>query len=226
MNKFEKTLMMWNHGVFRGAQAKLAKALHVSTATVALWATGKRNPSKGYVAMMAKLFNLDEYEVLRLFMPGAYQDPTVSTNVLRETPTDFIYNTDTESLPPQSNSVVLPCLASIPVSFPDYDPADVIEWWTLPRRYTRGAKYLIPYTEGNSSPAASREDLYLIKPETEFLDGKIMLVKVKDKYLVKRVYRENGQIVLYEQDHTKYKSFSVKQIIPVGVVVRKIVDIQ
>ena len=45
MNQFEKQLEKWNNGVLRGAQAKLARILKVSTATVALWTTGKRNPS-------------------------------------------------------------------------------------------------------------------------------------------------------------------------------------
>ena len=59
MNKFEKQLEKWNNGVLRGAQAKLAKILNVSTATVAFWATGKRTPSKGYIAQMAQLFGMD-----------------------------------------------------------------------------------------------------------------------------------------------------------------------
>ena len=67
MNKFEKQLEKWNGGVLRGAQAKLAKILKVSTATVALWTTGKRHPSKGYAQQMAALFGLDLYGVTRLF---------------------------------------------------------------------------------------------------------------------------------------------------------------
>ena len=59
MNKFEKQLEKWNRGVLRGAQARLAKALGVSTATTALWATGKRRPSKGYAEQMARLFGMN-----------------------------------------------------------------------------------------------------------------------------------------------------------------------
>ena len=218
--------MIWNHGILRGAQAKLAKELHVSTATVALWATGKRNPSKGYIAMMAKLFNLDEYEVLRLFIPGTYPDNPPHTNALHENSAEFIYNTDTELLTPQSNSVALPYLANVPAGYPDYDQADVIEWWTLPRRYARGAKYLVRCCGDSMEGSVGYDDLCLIKPETEFLDGKVMLVKVKEGYLIKRIRKENGKIVLYSDNNKKYQAFAPKMVTPVGLVVRKITDVQ
>ncbi len=223
MNKFEKALMAWNNGILRGSQAKLAKELQVSTATVALWATGKRNPSKGYIAMMAKLFNMSEYEVLRLFMSASYADSPVS---LRENPADSIYNTDTELLTPQSNSVALPYLANVPAGYPEYDQADVIEWWTLPRRYARGAKYLVRCCGDSMEGSVGYDDLCLIKPETEFLDGKVMLVKVPQGHLIKRIRKENGKIVLYSDNNKKYKAFAPDTVQPVGLVVRKITDVQ
>ena len=226
MNKFEKALMNWNHGILRGAQAKLAKDLQVSTATVALWATGKRNPSKGYIAMMAKLFNLNEYDVLRLFVPATYPDNLPRTDALHENQADSIYNTDTELLTPQSNSVALPYLANVPAGYPDYDQADVIEWWTLPRRYARGAKYLVRCCGDSMEGSVGYDDLCLIKPETEFLDGKVMLVKVKEGYLIKRIRKENGKIVLYSDNNKKYQAFAPKMVTPVGLVVRKITDVQ
>ena len=224
MNKFEKALMAWNRGILRGAQAKLAKELRVSTATVALWTTGKRNPSKGYVAMMAKLFNMTEYDVLRLFMPGPY--PENGPTALRESPAEPIYNTDTELLNPQSNSVALPYLANVPAGYPEYDQADVIEWWTLPRRYARGARYLVRCCGDSMEGSVGYDDLCLIKPETEFLDGKVMLVKVSDGYLIKRIRKENGKIVLYSDNNKKYKAFAPELVTPVGLVVRKITDVQ
>ena len=224
MNKFEKALMAWNRGILRGAQAKLAKELRVSTATVALWTTGKRNPSKGYVAMMAKLFNMTEYDVLRLFMPGPY--PENGPTALRESPAEPIYNTDTELLNPQSNSVALPYLANVPAGYPEYDQADVIEWWTLPRRYARGARYLVRCCGDSMEGSVGYDDLCLIKPETEFLDGKVMLVKVSDGYLIKRIRKENDKIVLYSDNNKKYKAFAPDRVQPVGLVVRKITDVQ
>ena len=225
MNKFEKTLMAWNGGILRGAQAKLASKLQVSTATVALWATGKRNPSKGYVAMMARLFGLSEYEVLRLFTAASYPEGT-RTGELHENPAESIYNTDTELLSPQSNSVALPYLANVPAGYPEYDQADIIEWWTLPRRYARGAKYLVRCCGDSMEGSIGYDDLCLIKPEAEFLDGKVMLVKVNEGYLIKRIRKEKGKIVLYSDNNKKYKAFAPEMVQPVGLVVRKITDVQ
>ncbi len=228
MNKFEKALMNWNDGILRGAQARLAKELRVSTATVALWTIGKRNPSKGYVAMMAKLFGMSEFEVLRLFMPATYADGTPRPTAFQENSSDAFYNADKEAevLAPQSNSVALPYLANVPAGYPDFNEADVIEWWTLPRRYAKGAKYLVRCCGDSMKGSVEYDDLCLIKPETEFLDGKVMLVKVQDGHLIKRIRKENGKIVLYSDNDKKYKAFSPNMVQPVGLVVRKITDVQ
>ncbi|MBP5404089.1 MAG: LexA family transcriptional regulator [Elusimicrobiaceae bacterium] len=228
MNKFEKALASWNDGTLRGAQAKLAKILKVSTATVALWATGKRNPSKGYVAQMAKLFGMSEEKVLRLFMPTTYPENSSHTAAFHENTNDGIYNADkeTELVSPQSNSVALPFLANVPAGYPDFDEADVIEWWTLPRRYAKGAKYLVRCCGDSMQGSVEYDDLCLIKPETNFLDGKIMLVKVENGYLIKRICKENGKIVLYSDNNKKYKAFAPDRVQPIGLVVRKITDVQ
>lgn len=218
--------MNWNGGILRGAQAKLANKLQVSTATVALWATGKRNPSKGYVALMARLFGMHEHEVWRLFMKGSSYEVSSHQDTLHENAADSIYNTDTELLTPQSNSVALPYLANVPAGYPDYDQADIVEWWTLPRRYARGAKYLVRCCGDSMEGSVGYDDLCLIKPEADFLDGKVMLVKVQDGYLIKRIRKENGKIVLYSDNNKKYKAFAPEMVQPVGLVVRKITDVQ
>ena len=228
MNKFEKALAAWNNGILRGAQAKLAKILQVSTATVALWATGKRNPSKGYVAQMAKLFKMSEERVLRLFMPTTYPDGAAPAAALYENSTEGVYNADKEAelVSPQSNSVALPYLANVPAGYPDFDEADVIEWWTLPRRYAKGAKYLVRCCGDSMKGSVEYDDLCLIKPQNDFLDGKVMLVKVDGGHLIKRIRKENGKIVLYSDNNKKYKAFAPDMVQPVGLVVRKITDVQ
>ena len=70
------------------------------------------------------------------------------------------------------------------------------------------------------------DDLCLIKPTSEFLDGKVMLVKVAQGHLIKRIRKENGKIVLYSDNNKKYKAFTPDMVQPVGLVVRKITDVQ
>lgn len=181
MNKFEKQLEKWNHGVLRGAQAKLAKILKVSTATVALWTTGKRHPSKGYVAQMAELFQLDTYGVLKLFEKNSsvtYPEPKNknSFHTLREkTEESNLYTTSSVHQNTPSNSVQMPVLSAIPLQFPLYSEDNVLEWWSLPRRYAQGAKYLIRSKDIALKDAISDDDLIFIKPGSEVTPGAMLL---------------------------------------------------
>lgn len=221
MNKFELALEKWNGGLLRGAQAKLAKELGVSTAIVALWTSGKRKPSKGYANKMAQLFGVDLYEVMRMFSDVPFPPAANEISMLREN-----NEPSAEVLSPQSNSVSLPFLASVPAGYPEFDDSNIIEWWTLPRRYAKGAKYLVRCCGDSMQGAVNYDDLCLIKPESEFLDGKVMLVKINDGYVIKRIQKEKGKIVLYSDNNKKYKAFAPAQVQPVGLVVRKITDVE
>lgn len=223
MNRFEKELEKWNNGVLRGAQARLAKELNVSTAIVALWASGKRKPSKGYAEKLAKLFHLPSERAEQIFPSVSYVvTPPADYPILRETGE----SAEAELLAPQSNSVSLPFLASVPAGYPEFDDSNIIEWWTLPRRYAKGAKYLVRCCGDSMEGSVGYDDLCLIKPETEFLDGKVMLVKTPSGYVIKRIRKEKGKIVLYSDNNKKYKAYTPQAAQPVGVVVRKITDVQ
>ena len=169
MNQFEKQLEKWNHGTLRGAQAKLARLLKVSTATVALWTTGKRNPSKGYIEQMAHLFELP-VEALRDVLNGkesiAYpQTPFARpAHTLRDSFQETTY-APRPHLAAQSNSIAIPLLAAAPSGNTVYEDSDVLEWWTLPRQRAQGAKFLIKLPQsglivaikpGLSAPAFSQ----------------------------------------------------------------------
>lgn len=233
MNKFEKQLEKWNNGVLRGAQAKLAKTLGVSTATAALWATGKRRPSKGYVAQMAALFGLDVFGVLKLFdgRSTTYPDPAAQNHLrtLRDKNTsDCSYNAgcdekrETEEYPAQSNSVTLPFLAIVPLKYPHYDECDVIEWWSVPRRYAQGAKYIIRCADAGLD-TADADDLCFIKPSEETADGRVMLLaNASGKFFLRRVKRQNGKTAFTALYGQRRKSETLANARPLGVAVRRI----
>lgn len=231
MNKFEKQLEKWNNGVLRGAQAKLAKALGVSTATTALWATGKRHPSKGYVAQMASLFNLDTYSVLKLFekQPSViYPDPISfpTTYALRERADDGSYFassvSETDNLYSQSNSVKIPFVRTLQNTFPYYQEEDVIEWWSIPRRYAQGARFLIASQYLAIEDAKSSDDLSLVKPCTELTDQAVMIfTNGKGKYIVRKIIH-HAQALRYEAFPTRKIVTVSKQFYPIGQIVKRI----
>jgi len=185
MNKFEKQLEKWNNGVLRGAQAKLAKTLGVSTATTALWATGKRRPSKGYASQIAALFKMDIYNVFKLFEKHStvYPTPTPTAQHFlceRENTSSFHGEETLEEYAlPQSNSVRLPFFNQVPAHFPQYNEDEVLEWWGVPRRYACGAKYIVP-SLSIGLPTTDSDDLCFIKPATETADKNLILYKLED----------------------------------------------
>ena len=230
MNRFEKQLEKWNNGVLRGAQAKLAKALGVSTATTALWTTGKRHPSKGYVAQMASLFHLDTYSVLKLFekQPSViYPDPVSfpTTYALRERADDVNYFAslpDTDNLYSQSNSVKIPFVHTMRDVFPYYQEEDIIEWWSIPRRYAQGARFLITSQYLGIEDAKSSDDLALVKPCTELTDQAVMIfTNGKGKYIVRKIIH-HGQAVHYEAFPTHKIVTVSKQFYPIGQIIKRI----
>ena len=231
MNKFEKQLEKWNNGVLRGAQAKLAKVLGVSTATTALWATGKRHPSKGYVSQMASLFNLDTYSVLKLFetQPSViYPDPVPlsTTYALRDRADDTSYLTssflEADSLSAQSNSVKIPFVHAMRAVFPYYHEEDIMEWWSIPRRYAQGARFLIPSQYLGIEDAISSDDLSLVKPCTDLTNQAIIIfTNGKGKYIVRKVIH-HASAVLYES-FPSHKIVTVsKQFYPIGQIIKRI----
>ena len=226
MNKFEKQLEKWNNGILRGAQAKLAKILQVSTATVALWSTGKRHPSKGYLNQLGRLFNMDPYNVAKLFLPsnGYASDypQTISTGLHDSSAETITYSTDKWQREVQAkNSVSLPFFLQIPPTLPKYHDSQVAEWWTLPRRAAQGAKFLIRAGEADTSPIQS-EDILFITPTSTWITGCIMLAQKDGKYLLRRICRIKNTLQWQKNGHTSTKIPPSAK--PIGIVVRRITN--
>lgn len=223
MNKFEKQLEKWNGGILRGAQAKLAKILQVSTATVALWTTGKRRPSKGYLARMAQLFNMDPLDAIRLFpAQTTYPETHVSHPATLRDAQDVANTYSTDILSTETNSVLIPLLNSIPDTFPQYEDRDVAEWWTLPRRAAMGAKCLVADSEAH---AHGKEDLYLIRPTTTAEEGQVMLLRAGGLLQLKRVRIQNGSIILSHLNGTFDKQLLPQDVTFLGTAVQKITNV-
>ena len=211
MNKFEKQLEKWNNGILRGAQAKLAKALHVSTATTALWATGKRRPSKGYVAQMARLFGLDIYQVIKLFeVPSSvtYPTPAVALHTLHDEALPSGYTSDSqENYKAQSNSVAIAFLNKIPLSYPTLSEEDILEWWRIPRRYAQGIKYILRSQDIGLHDVQNEADLCFIKPCTLPDNGqKVLLVNTQGQPCVCRAVRRQNSLTYQQLSGTRLKN--------------------
>jgi len=220
MNNFEKQLEKWNKGILRGAQAKLAKCLRVTTATVALWTTGKRRPSKGYIAKMAQLFGLDESGVQRLFMTGSDYTPAFTTHEtvsrLCDSPSNgfYIIEPHTSVFAPAEKTVSLPVFTKVPASYPMFRHTQVRAWWTLPQPDAKKARFLfaLPST-------ADTERLLFIQPCNSWKAGKYMLGLGVQEYILFYVKKVGKDLILQTEYGDK---FPASQFSPIGIVTRQI----
>ena len=222
MNKFEKQLEKWNHGILRGAQAKLARILQVSTATVALWSTGQRHPSKGYIAKMAQLFGLDTYEATRLFAASALYPLPASRSrlaLLKENTSLDTYSTYmTKSSKTTSNTLSLPVFAQLPPSFPAYQEQDIIDWWILPRHATKGSQFIVQRTDTNGN------ELFFIKPAKTWINKALFLAKNAEKQYIFGRVQMRGKQVFFQELSGKKAVRKGNDLQPIGQIILKLTD--
>lgn len=226
MNKFEKQLEKWNNGVLRGAQAKLAKVLKVSTATTALWATGKRHPSKGYISQIAALFGLDIFQTVQLFnspAPVTYPTPDSGTRVrsLREGRPSVVYPLPQTDNSLQQNTVKLPLLSIVPAKYPHLPEDNILEWWSVPRHYAQGAKYIVRSKDIALPDATSDEDLCWIKPTKQVLNGQcVLLMNAQQIACVGKASVRANKCIYQPLSANKNRLDSTYR--PIGILVRRI----
>ena len=219
MNKFEKQLEKWNNGILRGAQAKLAKCLQVSTATVALWATGQRHPSKGYMLKMAQLFNMDVYQVSRLFttlttypeisatIPLALHENQIST---ARYSADLGFNT-THTL---KGNVSLPVFMALAPEDPRIDLSKAVSWWIIPKEEAQQAQFLFSFSSGTS------RRLLFMEPCNTWKIGKPMLARYRRSYIIVYVKQRGNKIHLTS---LQGRAVALPSAQPLGVIVKQVV---
>jgi len=226
INKFEKQLEKWNNGTLRGAQAKLAKCLRVSTATVALWTTGKRHPSKGYLNQLGHLFNMDPYDVARLFLTTpavTFTDRTLRRVGLHDSH-DFAitYSADKSSYDLLTgNSVRLPFFEHLPEHLPEYRPMEAAEWWTLPLRGAQGTRFLIRASE-TDLPTVNAKDILFIMPVTHWIGNCVMLARVGKKYLIRKITVHPNKLKWQTENGRESAIPSRAEV--VGIVVKRVTE--
>lgn len=219
MNRFEKQLEKWNKGILRGAQARLAKLLQVSTATVALWTTGKRHPSKGYVAKMAQLFELDVYDVARLFSPDAtYLDtyPAKRPFALYEGNNTSLTRR-ARPLSGQEAVISLPVFSKLPPHYPHRIPQEAATHWIVPHQDAKDARFLfrLPCQQ-------DPERLLFIQPCAHWHNKALMLARNGQHYQLAHVQQAHGQLVLLSPAGG---DISPQGLTPVGIVVRQVINV-
>ena len=191
-----------NEGQIRGAQAKLASKLGLSTASVANWFSGKSFPSAENIKKMARAYKLDEKELKATFL-----DDNEFTNAIRAIPL-----TD-------KNTISLPILADVPAGLPDFSEADVETFWDIPRWVFPGADFVVKCNGDSLEPKLHLGDYCVIRKTEEPLHGRAMVVKTENGICMKVINKLKDGTIELRSTNAKYKPFIPQELTIVGLII-------
>ena len=190
-----------NLGKERGAQAKLASVLEISTASVANWFSGKNYPTEENIKKISDIFNIDVAEVRSAFYETDEFAPSVKAVPL--TP---------------NNTVTLPILADVPAGLPEFSDRDIEMFVDIPRWLFPGGDFVVKCIGDSLEPEIRKGDYCVIRKMTDPLDCKPMLVKTEHGICMKIVRKgKDGRTWLCSLN-PKYKPFVAEHLTIIGLI--------
>jgi len=129
--------------------------------------------------------------------------------------------TQTERYVSDENTLVLPILASIPAGMPEYCESDIEGTLRIPKILFPGAKFIVHCCGESMEPEINKNDYCIIKPTTELIYGKIMLVKTEEGFSLKRIIKV-GKDVQLKPSNKNYKTTKPKELKIIGQVVGRV----
>lgn len=192
-----------NDGQLRGAQAKLASDLNISTASVANWFSGKSLPAAVNIKKMAKLYNLSEAEIKKIFLEDNRE-----------------FSTSLKAIPlTDKNTISLPILADVPAGLPEFSEADVETFWDIPRWVFPGADFVVKCNGDSLEPKLHQGDYCVIRKTTEPLNGRAMVVKTERGICMKVIKKLSDGAIQLCSTNPKYKPFMPEELTIVGLII-------
>lgn len=158
-------------------QPMLAHALHVSVGAVGNWETGNRKPDTDMLDRIARYFDVSVDYLL-----GRTSAPSVGTGVL-----------------PLPEMREIPLLGDIACGSPILAEENAEETVPLPAHIT--ADFCLR-CKGDSMIGARiyDGDIVYIRRQSDVDDGQIAAVLIDDEATLKRVYKENGSMILQAEN--------------------------
>lgn len=199
----EELLAELNDGVLRGAQAKLANLLKLSTPTVSEWMAGKKKPSVENIKKMAKIFNKSEKELKNIW----WEENLEFSRSMRAIPL-----TD-------KNTISLPILADVPAGLPDFSEADVETFWDIPRWVFPGADFVVKCNGDSLEPKLHLGDYCVIRKTEEPLHGRAMVVKTENGICMKVINKLKDGTIELRSTNPKYRPFIPQELTIVGLII-------
>ncbi|MDR3071428.1 MAG: XRE family transcriptional regulator [Endomicrobium sp.] len=182
-------------------QTELAQKIGYMRNSIAQYEIGKLVPSIKVLEKIAHETN----KSLNYFLYDK------QTSELREKASE--YNTS------DMNTVTIPIYNAIPTSYPDFSQEEPLGFEGMPRALSKGAKFAIVCDEEDMQPSITKYDICYIKPTSEAIDGKIMLVKTNNGFKIRKIQKSKNEIKLIS-DNTLHKNDTYKVLEVIGLVVK------
>lgn len=192
-----------NDGQIRGAQAKLASDLQISTASVANWFTGKSFPSTENIKKMSKIYNLPENEIKKTFLEEGRE-----------------FSASLKAVPlTDKNTISLPILADVPAGLPDFSDADVETFWDIPRWVFPGADFVVKCNGDSLEPKIHQGDYCVIRKTEEPMHGRAMVVRTENGVCMKVIKKLKDGTIQLCSTNPKYKPFTPNELTIIGLII-------
>lgn len=214
MNLKDELFFKLNNGKRWGAQAALARKYGISTATVALWATGKTKPSRYYVEKMAEDSGLPVSEIERIFKIPAVKIKTRRVAYAKETQLVPIMGVSSASETMFILEEFNGCLKTKKESPDDF-----------------AIEVLGHCMEDPANPRDSiyQGDFIIVRPDVPIRDGDVVVARIGDESTIKRIYYDkNTDTVDLVPDNPKYKAlhFHKSEVDLIGKVIKRDIDVK
>lgn len=192
-----------NDGQTRGAQAKLASDLQISTASVANWFSGKSFPAAENIKKMSKLYSLTESEIKKIFLEEGRE-----------------FSSSLKAIPlTDKNTISLPILADVPAGLPEFSDADVETFWDIPRWVFPGADFVVKCNGDSLEPKLHLGDYCVIRKTEEPINGRAMVVKTEHGICMKVINKLKDGVIELRSTNPKYKPFIPEELTIVGLII-------
>lgn len=161
----------------RMTQAELAKKLNVAPTAVSAWERNENRPLMDKITILAEMFDV---------------------------PISYFFSVDDFDNNP-SVLEYIPIVGAVSCGNGTIAYEEIEGYEPTPKNWIRGGKYFYLRAKGDSMINARIQDgdLLLIRQQNDVESGEIAAVLIDDEAVLKRVFKENGQVIL-QSENPKY----------------------
>lgn len=174
------------------SQEQLAKVLHVSKSTVAMWETGQRLPSVEKYEEIADYFNVD--------MDFLYGRTSIKRRALfDESGSEYVNSKLVTSISRKNQGVIINVLGRVAAGIPIDAVTDIIDTEEISLEMARTGEFFGLQIKGDSmEPKISDGDVVIVRQQNDAESGDIVIATINgDEATCKRIrkYRDGIELV-------------------------------